>query len=148
MSYSPNFRGSTSTATSEEVGDRLINTSGGALVKATPVRIDTSGEIRLINVSVEAEALSMVGIVKENISDGTSGVVISSGRIENIVTTANNGDVLYVSKTGGLTNIKPDVGVGGFIAGDFIIRVGVVFKNENIPTQQDLLLNIDIVGQL
>lgn len=148
MSYNPLLRGNVLEALANEAGDNIENNSGLTIAKATPVRIDTDGNMRSINVSVEAEALAVAGVARENIISGNSGPVLSSGRVEDIVTTANNGDVLYVAKTGGLTNIKPSIGVGGFVSGDFVIRIGVLYKNEDDPLKQDLLLNISVVGQL
>jgi hypothetical protein len=148
MSYSPKYTGRKTDAIALNVGEDIGNTSGLTLLRATPVRIDGNGNLNTIDVSVEAQALAVAGVTLENILDGTKGPLASSGRVLNIVTTANNGDVLYVSKTGGLTNIKPDIGVGGFVAGDFVIRMGVLFKNEDVITQQDLLLNIEVIGQL
>ena len=142
MSYNPN------SGISDKTFEGIANTSGLTIIKATPIRIDGDGNINNIDVSSETEALSVAGVSLENIVDGTRGDVVTSGRVEDIVTTANNGDVLYVSKTGALTNIKPDIGIGGFVSGDFVIRIGVVYKNQYDPIKQDLLLNIDVVGQL
>ena len=148
MGYSPNFRGKSATITSGSVGGAVDNNSGLTLVRATPIRIDGNGDAAPIDVSVEAQAIAVVGVSLENVIDGSSGTIVTSGKVENITTTANNGDVLYVSKTGGLTNTQPSIGIGGFVAGDFIIRIGTLFKNVETPSQQDLLLNVSIVGQL
>lgn len=148
MSYSPKYTGDKTDALALNVGEDIGNTSGSTLLRATPVRIDGNGNLNTIDVSVEAQAIAVAGVTLENIIDGTKGALASSGRVLNIITTANNGDVLYVSKTGGLTNIKPEIGVGGFLSGDFVIRIGVLFKNEDVITQQDLLLNIEVIGQL
>jgi hypothetical protein len=59
-----------------------------------------------------------------------------------------NGDVLYVDKAGDLTASKPTIGVNGFIAGDFVIRVGVVSRDPIVPTQENLIVNIQVIGQL
>ena len=148
MTYNPNFAGATSNATSTTVGDVLENQSGATINRVTPVRVDNNGEIKTIDVSVESEATAIVGVAKENIAPGSKGTIISSGRVTNIITTANFGDILFVSKIGGLTNSKPEVGVGGFVSGDWVIRVGVIFKSDTNPSQQDLMLNIGIIGQL
>jgi len=148
MSYNPNVKGNQADVVAKGTGDSILNDSGTSLIKATPVRIDPNGNIASVNVSVEIQALSVVGVAIENILDGTIGQILTNGRIEDIVTTSNNGDVLYISKTGGLTNVQPNEGVGGFVAGDFIIRIGVIYKNTSNPSKQDLLLNIDVVGQI
>jgi hypothetical protein len=148
MSYSPKFRGKETDALAQNVGDIINNTSGSTILRTVPVRIDGDGNLNTIDVSLEDQALAIAGVMLEDVDDTNKGRLASSGRIVNIITTANNGNILYVSKTGGLTNIKPDIGVGGFVDGDFVIRIGVLFKNSDNPTQQDLLLNIEVIGQL
>ena len=148
MSYSPKFTGSTSEAPSNSVGNAISNTSGSTIVRLTPVRIDGSGDVDSIDVAIESQAMAFIGVTDGEISTGNDGVISTSGRLIDITTTANNGDVLYVSKTGSMTNIKPDVGVGGFLVGDFVLIIGTVLKNADNPILQDLMLNINIVGQL
>lgn len=148
MSYSPKFTGETANIEVTAVGESLINNSGNPIVRAVPVRIDSNGDIQTVDISIEAQALAVAGITKEEVGSGSGGIVVSSGRVENIVTTASNGDILYISKIGGLTNQQPEIGAGGFVAGDFIVRIGILFKNELDPLQQDLMLSIAIVGSL
>lgn len=148
MSYNPKLRGNLLDISTTNVGNTVENNSGENLARVTPIRIDSNGDIRSIDVSIEAHALAAVGVTVDAISDTGAGIIATSGRVENVVTTANNGDLLYVSKTGGLTNVKPEIGSGGFVAGDFIIRVGTLFKNEINPAQQDLLINVNLIGQL
>ena len=130
------------------VSDERSNNTGTIFTKGTPVRINTSGELDFVNVSVESEILNIAGIASQNIPTGLSGMFINNGKIEGIITSAAFGDVIYISKTGGLTNIKPSIGVGSFVAGDFSVMVGVIAKNEANPLVKDLILNIDIQGQL
>jgi hypothetical protein len=143
MSYRPY-----TSLTASGVSDLRPNNTGVTIGKATPVRINTFGELDFINVSVEAQAMNSAGVVSEDIINGASGAVITSGKISNITTSASFGDVVYVSKTGVLTNTKPSLGVGGFVSGDFIISVGVVAKNTDNPLNKDLVVIIDVVGQL
>lgn len=130
------------------VEDTRPNNTGVTISKATPIRINGSGELDFVNVSVESEAVNVAGVAGENIGDGSTGDFVSNGKITNISTSANFGDTLYVSKSGGLTATKPSIGVNGFVAGDFVIAVGVIAKNQSNPSNKDLVLNIDIVGQL
>lgn len=130
------------------LGQPYSNASGVNIPKATPVRSNASGDVDFINVSNEAEVKAIIGVTSEEISDGSKGDVASTGRVENITTSADFGDALYISKTGGLTNVEPDVGVGGFLSGDFVVRIGSVVKNIDNPPLKDLILDIDIVGQL
>jgi len=127
--------------------DTIENHSGSMLPKFTPVGLDTNGYADLIDVSDEDSAFSAFAVLAENISDAASGSYISNGRLANILG-FNLRDVLYVAKDGSLTNVKPSVGVGGFLDGDYIIRVGVVKRNVDAPSQMDLIVNVQVVGQL
>ena len=124
------------------------NGSGSSMTKGTPVKIKPDGNMDFINVSIEADVLAIGGCVGSDVSDGIRGGMITSGRIESITTTAVFGDAIWLSKAGGLTNVKPEVGVGGFIAGDFVVRIGTIAKNESFPSQKDLVLELTLVGQL
>lgn len=134
--------------TASGVSDERTNNTGVSISKGTPVKINNAGELDFINVTVEADSLAIAGVVAGTIGNGAQGTFLNSGKIEDLTTLANFGDTLYVSKAGALTNIKPSIGVDGFIAGDFVISIGVVAKNESNPTLKDLILNIDVVGQL
>lgn len=147
MSYNPNYTGSSTDVLSKITGAFVDNNSGGTLTKGTPVRIDSVGNLNIIDVSSEIESLAIVGVIFEDVLNTEQGRLICNGRLDDI-SGFTFGDSIYVSKTGTLTNTKPDIGVGGFVAGDFIIRIGVISKNEINPGQDDLLLNITITGQL
>jgi len=144
MTYNPSFRDSSALS----VGNSLPNNTGSAIAKLTPVRSDASGDMDTIDVSIENEALAIMGITAEEIVNSESGRVITSGRIKDITTTASNGDIMYISKTGSLTNVKPSLGVGGFVSDDFVIFTGTVTKNQEDPLKKDLIVNITIIGQL
>lgn len=145
MTYNPNNQGIPAVA---RAASRLTaNNTGNTLYKATPVRISTNG-LESIDVSNEGQANAIAGIVRADISNLNSGEVISGGLLENISTSASVGDIMYVSKVGDLTNIKPSIGVNSFISGDWVIRVGVIAKNNSNPLQKDLLVNIQIIGEL
>jgi len=137
-----------STLTASGISDTRPNNSGVTMDKGTPVRINTSGEIDFINVSVEDEVANVSGVTSESILNTTSGNFITTGKVTNITTTAVFGDVVYISKTGTLTNVKPSIGVAGFVSGDFIVSVGVIAKNASNPSNKDLVVIIDVVGQL
>jgi len=148
MSYSPNFRGSTSSAPSESVQSVLDNNTGGTIDALTPIYSNTSGDMALIDVSDESKSFAIAGITVGSVAHLSSGSIANSGRLTDVTVTGVFGDTLYVSKAGGLTSTKPSEGVGGFLAGDWIIRIGVVVKNQNNPSNKDLLLQISVVGQL
>lgn len=123
------------------------NSTGSTVSKGTVVQISSS-DIALVDPSVEADADAVAGVVLSDILDTATGEVVVSGIIENISGGFAFGSLVYVSKTGTLTTTKPSVGVASFVSGDWVIKVGVVVKNAAAPTQRDLLVNIQIVGQL
>jgi hypothetical protein len=126
----------------------LQNNTGSTIIKGTPVRVNSSGDIEPIDVSVEDEVLASIGLASEDITTGGTGTVVTAGKIEDVTTTATFDDLIYVSKAGQLTNTKPDIGVDGFVAGDFVIAIGVIIKNDVTPAQKDLVVNIQTIGQL
>lgn len=146
MTYSRKLSGSLSKV---PVGDEAVNNTGSTLNKVTPISINhTTGEADLIDVSLETSARASFAIVREDAADGAPLEYITIGRIEDVSLAFDYGDPVYVSKTGGLTNIPPEIGVGGFISGDFIISVGIIAKNINDPAKKDLIVNMDVEGQL
>lgn len=137
-----------SALTATGISDTRPNNSGITISKGIPVRINSSGELDFINVSVESQALSVAGVASENIPNTQSGTFLTTGKVSDITTTASFGDLLYIDKTGSLTNIKPSIGVNSFVSGDFVVSVGVVAKNSSNPLLKDLVIMIDIIGQL
>jgi hypothetical protein len=133
---------------STAVEGRAANNTGVTIPKSTPIRVNTSGEIDFVNVANESQILNVYGAAAQSIPNGDSGNIAGSGRIEDITTTFDFGDVVYISKTGGLTNQKPSDGVDGFVAGDFVILMGVIAKNESNPSLKDLILTVERIGQL
>lgn len=134
--------------TASAVSDDRTNNTGVSMNKGVPARINSLGELDFVDVSVEAEALNTVGVVAQTILNNSQGKFLTSGKIEDIVTSAAFGDLVYIDKTGNLTNVQPSVGVNGFVVGDFVIQVGVVAKNESNPLLKDLIISVAIVGQL
>lgn len=126
----------------------LINGSGAPIAALIPVTLNNDGDFKTINVSVEADALKVVGITAESVLNNTEGPVVGFGRITDVTTPFVFGDVLYVSKTGNLTTTLPDIGVGGFASGDFVIKIGKIAKNQTNPTNKDLIVQIELIGQL
>lgn len=123
------------------------NATGTLLSKGTPIRLTSSGAA-LIDVSDETSANSIAGVVRTNLSNGTVGEIITSGTIEDITTSFAVSDVVYVGADGALTNVKPSEGVNDFEQYDWVIRVGVIALNVSNSALKDLLVNIQIVGQL
>ena len=128
----------------------LINQTGTLLAKGTPVRINNLGYLDIIDPSQEDQALACIGLVVSGIANTASGPVITNGLLTDIggIGSFSYGDVLYLSKAGGVTNTKPSIGSGGFVSGDFVVRLGVVSRNITTPSNKDLIVNVQIVGQL
>jgi hypothetical protein len=129
------------------VKSTLQNNSGLTVLKHTPVKLNTNGELSLIDVSIDDDILNLVGISNEMILTGNAGEVVTQGKVKNI-TSFSFGDYIYVSKTGGLTNVLPSEGVSGFVSGDWVVKVGTIGKNQDDPLLKDLFINIQIIGQL
>lgn len=145
MTYNPAARGIP--AISRSSARTASNNTGNTVTKATPVRLSNTG-LMPIDVSDEGSANSIAGLTRADIDNLGSGEVVSSGILENISTTASIGDIMYVSKLGDLTNVKPSIDVDDFEAGDWVIRVGAIAKNNENPLLKDILVNIQIVGEL
>lgn len=124
------------------------NNTGSTITALTPVGINTTtGELQLVDPGVESQALNTVGVLPKDIANGSSGRIITSRPLRGIVTSLNYGPV-YVSKSGVLTNTVPDIGVGGFGSGDWVIKVGTLHKNRDNSDTKDLVVNIVVKGQL
>jgi len=135
-------------ASSSALSYPLTNGSGGPISALTPVTLNSDGDFKSIDVSVELDALRTVGVTSESVLNATEGPVVGFGRMANVITSFVHGDVLYVSKTGTLTTTLPDIGVGGFEAGDFVIKIGKISKNQTNPVNKDLIVQVELVGQL
>ena len=129
------------------IEDDFTNSTGSPISALIPVT-SIGGNIDGIDVSTEDEVMSIVGVTRTSIANGTQGPVVLVGLIKNVTITGNFDDIVYVDKTGALSITKPEIGVGSFVAGDFIIRVGKIVKNKDNPSNKDLLVRISIVGQL
>ena len=55
----------------------------------------------------------ILGLLKTPVANGSDGIAVVAGVMENINTSGfENGDVLYVGTSGGLTNVRPTGGSG------------------------------------
>ena len=135
-------------AASGYLGDTQMNQSGVDILHITPVRMSPAGSITIIDASIENHAFGTIGVTVGDILNGHSGIVVYMGRVADISTSAGYGSALFVSKTGGLTSTKPSNGIGGFNSGDWVIRIGTVIPSILTPGQKDLLVNVQLVGQL
>lgn len=145
MTYNPNTRG---TVPASKATSRVnANQTGAMIPKCTPVRVTSSG-LAQIDVSLEGDVDAFAGVLKEDAANNTPGTIVSSGTVEAFSTGFAVGSTVYISKVGTLTNTKPQMGSGGFGAGDFVIKIGVIAKNNDNALLKDLVLGIQIMGQL
>jgi hypothetical protein len=126
----------------------LTNNFGFPISALTPVSVESTGQFRPCLPSNETQSLNIVGVTEESVLNAEEGSVIGMGRILNVSLPFALGDFVWVSKTATLTNVTPEIGVGGFDVGDFVIRIGKIVKNQDNPLQKDLIVNISLIGQL
>jgi len=124
------------------------NTTGVTINKGTPIRMNASGDPDFIDPSIESQVIAIAAVAQDSVANGVQGVFVTSGKVQNLSVSFLHGDSIWLSKTGGLTDIKPSEGVNGFVSGDFVVMLGVIAKNEANPSLKDLILHIDIMGQL
>lgn len=148
MTYSPKFRGNVSTAPSSAVSSGYQNGTAGDLVQCTPVSVNGSGQIINIDVTDVNSINRFVGLLGSDTPSSANGLVFDAGRIEKVNLGFAVGDAIYVSKSGFLTNLKPDYGVGGFTVGDWVVFVGVIVQNQYDNTKKDLKLFLSVIGQI
>lgn len=153
MGYNPNFRGNTANVTSRSsrsMSTSYQNGSGVSLAQCAPVAVNSLGQLIKIDVSNQTHIEKFAGVTGSIIPNAATGIVFDGGRVEDVSLPAFAvGDPIWVAKDGFLTNVRPEVGVGGFVAGDFVIFIGVVVKNEFNPLLKDLKLAIDTkIGSL
>jgi hypothetical protein len=135
-------------AANANLSTQIKNETGSGIAALTPVAIDNNGTLTTIDVSDDSTVFSIAGVTQVFIAHNASGAVSLAGRIENVSVPFAHGDYVYVSKTGGLTNQHPAIGVNGFVAGDAVIRVGIIIRNANTPANKDLLVRMQLVGKL
>ncbi len=102
----------------------------------------------MVDVSVEGDIDAFAGVLSADLITASSGAVATSGTIENITTSFAVGSAVYINKLGLLTNVKPSLGVNGFGEGDFVIKIGMIAKNNDNGSLKDLIVQIQMMGQL
>lgn len=149
MSYSPIFFSPQSTGSSQNIVTSYYNNTGLAIAQGTPVSVNPSdGSIVLTDVTNEASVEAFVGFANVRIPTGTTGPVISMGRLLNIMTSFSVGDPIWIGIGGVLTNVKPNAGSGGFSSGDLVYFCGVLVENQTNPSLTDIQLFPQLIGQL
>ena len=91
----------------------VINTSGQSLPEGTPVYATGYDGKTTIAKCLPSTTYPILGLLKQSLANNAEGIVVVAGVLEDINTSGfNNGDVLYVGESGGLTNIRPASGSG------------------------------------
>lgn len=105
---------------------QVRNTSGGTLLKGTPVYASgVTGNVADVVASRADDSAKMPAkyVLNEDISNNAQGQAIITGVIEGVDTSSfSPGDVIYVAPTGGFTNVKPT-------GTNLIQNLGVVTKS-------------------
>ena len=119
--------------------------SGGVIAEGQPIGIAADGSV--LPVDVSSEQLSM----------GVFGVAMNAALLDETVYVQTNGDMVvltnaygspvYAGKDGSLTTVKPAIGVDGFVAGDFVIHMGIVRLDVD-SMESRLVINPRVVGVL
>ncbi len=148
MSYSPLSFGPQFFGSARSLQTSYVNGTAFTITAAVPVSIQTNGTIALVNPTSDSSIAGLVGITVGSIAPSASGLVIDSGRLEKVSTTFSVGDALYINTDGTVINIRPAIGIGAFVAGDYVVFVGVVVQNQYNPSLKDYKLYLTVVGQL
>lgn len=149
MGYNPLASGTSFKGPSRQLGTNYQNGTGSTMAPATPVAVNSSSHLILVDISDETTVENMVGYVVSAIPSSATGQIISGGRLENISSSYATGTPVWIGPTPGtLTNVKPDLSQPGWASGMFVIFVGVVVANEFNPSLTDIQLFTQIIGQL
>ena len=151
MSYSPTFFGSTAKGPSSGTASGYQNGTLSTISAASAVSTNTSGQMILTDVTNEATIETWLGLTSASTPSAATGMVASDGRLQSIPLGLgfSVGDPIWVGTTpGSLTNVKPSIGVPGWSAGYYVLFVGVVVQNEFNPSDQDIQICRQIIGQL
>lgn len=125
-----------------------VNSTGSILTALQVISINTgTGNLQLASVSSENTILSGLGLTEAAVPIGDEASIVHKGQIKNVTTSLTYGAV-FLNKDGTLTNTQPNIGINGFIEGDFVLKVGVIIKNKDNPLNKDFIVDFSIVGQL
>jgi len=133
-------------------GGSFFAEASATILRGFPVTINSSGTLAVVDISDEDSAYAFCGVTSlDCLIGGTANILTAGSTLYDIPAsfglTGQWGKPIFVSHSGALTSVKPDVGVGDFVSQDFILSVGITTKNPNTGTT-DLILNPRIVGRL
>jgi len=126
--------------------------AASAILRGYPVSINASGELAVADITDEDSSYAFCGVTSiDCLINGTDTVLTAGSVLLDIPAVfglnGQYGKHIFVSHTGTLTMVKPEIGVGGFLSQDFILSVGITTKNTATATT-DLILNPRIIGRL
>lgn len=153
MSYNPLYVGSQSMGSSRQLLTNYLNSTGSAIAQGAPCSVQSDGSIALTDVTSQVSVQSFVGYAYTRIASASTGPIISGGRLENLTGYSFTiGNSIYISVGGGLQNTSPVDNNGNpvapFVVGDFTIFAGVIVQNEDNPSNQDLQIFSQNLGEL
>jgi hypothetical protein len=91
----------------------VINDSGETLPAGTPVFANGYSTTTTVDKCLPTTPEPILGLLKQSLTDGQSGICVVAGVMENINTSGfSDGDVLYVGSEGGLSNLATHGAVG------------------------------------
>jgi hypothetical protein len=130
------------------VTSTFTNNSGSTIPAFTLVSQSSMGGLIPVDPSVEAQVQNIIGVTNASMANTATGTVTLSGLITNVSLSFPVETVVYLNTNGSLTSSAPDIGVGSFVSGDFIVKVGKITLNALSPSEKDLLVELEVVGQL
>lgn len=96
---------------------RVLNNSGSAITAGDPVFVTGYTTATTISRATSSTTQPILGLAKTNIPNGSNGIVVVSGILENINTSGfTAGDILYAGASGGLTASQDAGGAVGIVA--------------------------------
>lgn len=151
MGFNPTWQGPNGAGSSVSAQSGYQNGTGSTTLIGTPVSQGLGANFVLLDVTNEATVEAFLGLSAAAIPASTTGQVASDGRVQNIDSSfgLTIGDPVYAGLTpGSLTTTKPDLTAPGWSAGMFVLFIGVVVQNQFNPSNQDIQIFKQIVGQL
>lgn len=134
-------------ATASVIAFNLKNNTGSTLPILSPVFINNFGNLEPIDIATIPNNVSIC-ILPSDILDQDYGSVVFKGRILDITTSLNIGDVVYLDKMGTFSSNVPVVGISGVLEGDAYIKIGVISENQLNPSNKDLIVDAFIITRL
>lgn len=127
---------------------QIKNNTGSTITAFSPVSINGSGELQLVDVTNVNNSIAFIGLAAADILNGAKGAIIISGIAFNLSTPLPFGAGVWVAHDGTLTSTQPQIGVGSFASGNAVLRVGVIVQDPDNVGQRNIVLNCQFVGTL